>query len=80
MSENMSLPAWSRANSDRSPHMSLGRTIELKGSVLEQRVAFWDVLYQQYYRDPMPPAPPNSVTVKKLTNFWVLLIASVYFI
>ena len=59
MPEGSSLPAWPAAGADRSPHMSLGEKIELRGVLLEERTRFWDDIYQRYYREPVaPPKPP----------------------
>nr|ACV60234.2 antennal esterase CXE7 [Spodoptera littoralis] len=60
--EGSSLPAWPFAGADRSPHMSLGQKIELRGVLLEKRTLFWDDIYQRYYREPVPPPtpPPKS--------------------
>lgn len=35
--------------------MILGETIELGGSLLEERALFWDGIYERYYRYPEPP-------------------------
>ncbi|XP_035429428.2 cholinesterase 1 isoform X1 [Spodoptera frugiperda] len=56
--EGSSLPAWPAAGADRSPHMSLGQKIELRGVLLEERTRFWDDIYQRYYREPVPPPKP----------------------
>ncbi|KAL0849963.1 hypothetical protein ABMA28_011883 [Loxostege sticticalis] len=54
-----SLPAWPPTGADGAPHMSLGRTVELRGALLERRMRFWDSIYEKHYREPQPPpAPP----------------------
>lgn len=54
VSEGSVLPAWPAAGEGWSPHMSLGNEITLRGSLLESRMRFWDAIYEQYYRDPVP--------------------------
>ncbi|XP_075984523.1 juvenile hormone esterase-like [Anticarsia gemmatalis] len=56
--EGSSLPAWPAVGADMSPHMSLGQKVELRGVLLEERTRFWDNIYQQYYREPIPPPQP----------------------
>ncbi|XP_053601339.1 juvenile hormone esterase-like [Plodia interpunctella] len=55
-----SLPAWPPMGEAWSPHMSLGRVVELRGSLLEERARFWDDIYQLYYRNPVPPPSPPA--------------------
>ncbi|XP_022819907.1 cholinesterase 1-like [Spodoptera litura] len=59
--EGSSLPAWPAASADRSPYMSLGQKIELRGVLQDERTRFWDDIYQRYYREPVPPpgVPPK---------------------
>lgn len=56
---NSSLPSWPPANEYRTPHMSFGFNVELKGILLEQRFRFWDEIYDKHYRTPKSPAIPN---------------------
>ncbi|XP_075984498.1 para-nitrobenzyl esterase-like [Anticarsia gemmatalis] len=56
--EGSSLPVWPAVGADMSPHMSLGQKVELRGVLLEERTRFWDNIYQQYYREPIPPPTP----------------------
>ncbi|XP_059049034.1 para-nitrobenzyl esterase-like isoform X2 [Achroia grisella] len=59
--EGSSFPAWPPASANGSPFMELGRELELKGTLLEERMRFWDAIYEQYYRPPVPPpAPPTK--------------------
>ncbi|KAL0860558.1 hypothetical protein ABMA27_009929 [Loxostege sticticalis] len=50
-----SLPLWKPAGEDRSPRMDFGTTIQLTGPFEEERTRFWDGIYNQYYRQPVPP-------------------------
>ncbi|KAG6453287.1 hypothetical protein O3G_MSEX008067 [Manduca sexta] len=56
--ENSSLLPWPPVEVDRSSYVSLGQTIELKQGDLNDRVHFWDALYEKYYRAPIPPPKP----------------------
>ncbi|KAJ8736047.1 hypothetical protein PYW08_006703 [Mythimna loreyi] len=56
--EGSSLPAWPPVGPDGSPHMSIDEKLELRGVLLEERSRFWDGIYQQYYRDAIPPPEP----------------------
>ncbi|XP_052753638.1 para-nitrobenzyl esterase-like [Galleria mellonella] len=59
--EGSSYPAWPPANADVSPYMEIGKELKLKGILLEERVRFWDAIYEQYYRPPAtPPMPPSK--------------------
>ncbi|KOB70767.1 Carboxylesterase [Operophtera brumata] len=59
--EGSYLPAWPPVRADRSPFMSLGVEVQLKGKLLEQRTQFWDDIYSRYYRAPQAPtAPPTE--------------------
>ncbi|XP_022828343.1 esterase FE4-like [Spodoptera litura] len=63
--EGSSLPAWPAAGVDRSPHMSLGQKIELRGVLLKERSRFWEDIYQRYYREPVPPStPPHTSRIE----------------
>ncbi|XP_023955056.2 esterase FE4 [Bicyclus anynana] len=53
--EGSDLPKWPPVGANRSPYMSLGKTIELKSSLLKERTEFWDDIYEKYYPNPMPP-------------------------
>lgn len=55
--EGSYLPKWPSINKDLSPYMSLGNKIELKDTLAEERVKFWDGIYEIYYRIPLPPSP-----------------------
>ncbi|XP_075984546.1 juvenile hormone esterase-like [Anticarsia gemmatalis] len=57
--EGSSLPAWPAVGADMSPHMSLGQKVELRGVLAEESMRFWDNIYDQYYREPIPPPQPS---------------------
>ncbi|CAH1643318.1 unnamed protein product [Spodoptera littoralis] len=50
---NSPLPYWPPANAQRDPHMSLGSRIELRNDLIQERIAFWDTIYDKYYRGPV---------------------------
>ncbi|XP_028164297.1 uncharacterized protein LOC114355565 [Ostrinia furnacalis] len=54
------LPAWPAAGAGGAPHMSLARTLRLRGALLEERARFWDAIYERHYRAPAPPPPPPA--------------------
>ncbi|XP_046975721.1 cholinesterase 1-like [Vanessa cardui] len=54
------LPAWQPVGSDWSPHMSINRTLELRGSLLKERTLLWEEIYDKYYRFPLEPTDPSS--------------------
>ncbi|XP_052753640.1 esterase FE4-like [Galleria mellonella] len=57
--EGSSYPAWPPTNANGFPYMEIGRELQLRGTLLEERIRFWDAIYEQYYRPPAaPPAPP----------------------
>ncbi|CAH2099676.1 unnamed protein product [Euphydryas editha] len=57
------VPTWPPVDSDWSPHMSINKSLELKGSLLKKRVVFWEGIYNKYYRVPVAPsAPPPRKT------------------
>lgn len=53
-----SLPEWPAVARDTSPHMSLGQTVELRDTLVEERFHFWDDIYEKHYREPIPPPNP----------------------
>ncbi|XP_075990826.1 para-nitrobenzyl esterase-like [Anticarsia gemmatalis] len=53
--EGSQLEQWPPANTNRTPHMSLGPTVQVKGILLEERAALWDDIYAKHYRAPRPP-------------------------
>ncbi|XP_047032300.1 cholinesterase 1-like [Helicoverpa zea] len=55
-----SLPAWPALGENMSPHMQLIEKPVLRGVLLEERSRFWDEIFENYYRDPVPPTDPNS--------------------
>ncbi|CAH2099671.1 unnamed protein product [Euphydryas editha] len=57
------VPTWLPVDLDWSPHMSINKSLELKGSLLKKRAVFWEGIYDKYYRVPVaPPAPPPKKT------------------
>ncbi|KAI8439720.1 hypothetical protein MSG28_013414 [Choristoneura fumiferana] len=55
--EGSALPAWPPVGANRSPYMDFGEELQLKGPLLESRALFWDGIYEQYYKSPVPPSP-----------------------
>ncbi|XP_045761416.1 para-nitrobenzyl esterase-like [Maniola jurtina] len=60
--EDSKLPTWRPVGADWSPYMSLGKTLELKDSLLKERALFWDDIYEKYYFNPIPPTSPLEHT------------------
>ncbi|CAH2068917.1 unnamed protein product, partial [Iphiclides podalirius] len=58
--DGSTLPQWPPMYVNRSPHMALNKSLELKGPALQERAQFWDEIYQLYYKPPSPP--PNPMT------------------
>ncbi|XP_041973805.1 cholinesterase 1-like [Aricia agestis] len=56
--EGSGLPEWPAVGRKWSPHMSLGRAVELRGSLLKERALFWEDIYARHYRSPQPPPTP----------------------
>ncbi|KAL0810967.1 hypothetical protein ABMA28_010261 [Loxostege sticticalis] len=50
-----SLPTWLPSGANRSPCMDFGATIQVAGPFEEKRMLFWDEIYEQYHRQPVPP-------------------------
>lgn len=64
-------PEWPAVGSNWSPHMSINRTLELKGSLLKERGEFWEKIYDEHYRNPVPPILPtdtSTVTERDIFN------------
>ncbi|XP_063534936.1 uncharacterized protein LOC134744918 [Cydia strobilella] len=55
--EGSNLPSWPPVGANRSPYMSLGEKIKLKGPLLEERTLFWENIYGRFYRSPVAPSP-----------------------
>ncbi|XP_045456296.1 cholinesterase 1-like [Melitaea cinxia] len=49
---------WPPVESDWTPHMSINKILELRGSLLKERTQFWEGIYNKYYRPPIAPSPP----------------------
>lgn len=64
--EGSPLDAWPAVGAGWSPHLSIGTEFHLRGPLLERRMRFWDELYTQYYRDPVPPVPPSTTRHNEL--------------
>nr|UXP71939.1 esterase [Manduca sexta] len=62
--EGSPLPSWSAVRANLTPYMSLGRTLELKGALLQQRVRFWNDIYDKYYHTPVPPPTPGRLSTE----------------
>nr|AQY62711.1 carboxylesterase [Cnaphalocrocis medinalis] len=56
-----SFTAWPPVGAGGAPHMSIGRTLELRGALLDRRVRFWDAIYERHYRAPQPPPTPIAL-------------------
>ncbi|XP_023955057.2 esterase FE4 [Bicyclus anynana] len=59
--EDSEFPKWPPVGANRSPHMSLGKTIELRGTPRKERTELWDDIYEKYYAYPMPPTSQTHV-------------------
>ncbi|VVC88035.1 unnamed protein product [Leptidea sinapis] len=53
--EDSELPPWPPVGKNWSPHMSLDLPLSLRGSLLKDRALFWDQIYEEHYRQPIPP-------------------------
>lgn len=69
---------WSPVGVNRSPHMSLGTTIEQKGSLLEARARFWDEIYDKYYNEPVPPSTDSGFVHRNICTFYILIISYLF--
>ncbi|XP_047538363.1 esterase FE4-like [Vanessa atalanta] len=58
------LPAWQPVGTEWSPHMSINRTLEMRGSLLKKRTLFWEEIYDKYYRFPLIPTDPFSKKIE----------------
>ncbi|KPI93490.1 Esterase FE4 [Papilio xuthus] len=57
--EDSDLPNWPPAKANGGPHMRIDKFMRLRGPLLQQRVLFWDEIYDKYYKSPSaPPTPP----------------------
>ncbi|XP_013148740.1 PREDICTED: venom carboxylesterase-6-like [Papilio polytes] len=56
--EGSDLPDWPPAKANGGPHMRIDKFIKLRGPLLQQRVLFWDEIYDKYYKAPSPPPTP----------------------
>lgn len=74
------LPTWPPVSSDFSPHMHLGETIELRGSLYADRAQFWDQLYERYYRQPVAPVFPESNSSPVTNIVSSNLMVSIFFL
>uniref|UniRef100_A0A2A4JGH7 Carboxylesterase type B domain-containing protein n=1 Tax=Heliothis virescens TaxID=7102 RepID=A0A2A4JGH7_HELVI len=78
-SNNASLPRWLPTTAQRSPHMHLASVIELKDNILEDRAAFWDTIYNEYYGGPIIPTPhqtDSAVTIKISKVLLIIILLS----
>ncbi|CAK1600054.1 unnamed protein product [Parnassius mnemosyne] len=53
------LPMWPPTDANGGPHMSLDNTMKLRGPLIQQRILFWDAIYEKYYAMPTAPPPPK---------------------
>ncbi|CAB3245222.1 unnamed protein product [Arctia plantaginis] len=55
------LPAWPPIGAGNSPYMSLGQKLELGNAIAPERFNYWQTIYQEYYKEPIPPpySPPT---------------------
>ncbi|KPJ13741.1 Para-nitrobenzyl esterase [Papilio machaon] len=61
VSENSDLPQWPPTRANGGPHMCIDKSLKLRGPLIQQRVLFWDEIYDKYYKIPTPPpSPPPS--------------------
>ncbi|XP_030027731.2 esterase FE4 [Manduca sexta] len=72
--ENTKLPLWPPTNGNRTPHLSLGPTVELKGTLLEARARFWDDIYEKYYHGPIPPTTDSASTLQSICLIYLLIM------
>ncbi|KAH9634201.1 hypothetical protein HF086_001403 [Spodoptera exigua] len=78
-SNDASFPVWQPTNAERSPYMSLGPVIELRDDILGDRAAFWDSIYEEYYRGPLVPdsytGAASSIMISKVILMAVVSIS-----
>ncbi|KPJ13739.1 Esterase FE4 [Papilio machaon] len=58
VSENLDLPQWPPTRANGGPHMCIDKSLKLRGPLIQQRVLFWDEIYDKYYKIPTPPPSP----------------------
>ncbi|XP_013167161.1 PREDICTED: para-nitrobenzyl esterase-like [Papilio xuthus] len=56
--ENSDHPQWPPTKANGGPHMCIDKYLKLRGPLLQQRVLFWDEIYDKYYDVPKPPPTP----------------------
>lgn len=52
-----SKPKWPPTQPNGGPYMHLDISLKLRGPLIQQRVLFWDDIYDKYYIYPSPPSP-----------------------
>ncbi|CAK1600052.1 unnamed protein product [Parnassius mnemosyne] len=57
--EGSDIPLWPPTDANGGPHMSLDKTMKLRGPLIQQRFLFWDAIYEEYYAMPTAPPPPT---------------------
>ncbi|XP_053606640.1 venom carboxylesterase-6-like [Plodia interpunctella] len=72
------LPAWTPANAQRSPHLSIGPNLQLLGPLSQRRAEFWDGIYEKHYRTPI--SPRNSALNIMFSPYFVIVMLIVNFI
>ncbi|XP_068628578.1 esterase FE4-like [Battus philenor] len=53
-------PNWPPTQANGGPHMSIDESLKLRGPLVQQRILFWDDIYDKYYSAPIPPPEPVS--------------------
>ncbi|CAG4922138.1 unnamed protein product [Colias eurytheme] len=56
--EGSDYPAWPPVGEGCSPHMIINKPLKLGGSLLKERTAFLDEIYDKHSRHPSPPPNP----------------------
>ncbi|XP_013196054.2 venom carboxylesterase-6 [Amyelois transitella] len=72
--EGSPLPAWPPINHKRSPHMSIGTSLQLLSSLNSRTATFLDSIYEQYYRIPIPPGASSAFQLMFSTLLMTLIL------
>nr|XP_012543829.1 esterase FE4 [Bombyx mori] len=49
------VPSWPNVNKYGSPHLSVGKNIELRRPLIKKKFSFWNSIYEKHYKTPQPP-------------------------
>ncbi|CAG4963468.1 unnamed protein product [Parnassius apollo] len=60
--EGSDLLMWPPTHANGGPHMSLDKTMKLRGPLIQQRILFWDAIYEKHYKMPIAPPHPTART------------------